>query len=516
MAAPVEARITRWLADGPSLLAGYKEAVELVQIMSRERNDLQQQVDDKARALERVEKERDEALQARALLLQERNGLLQHTDAQQQQLAALRAMIPAGLQVQSLAQVAVARPPDEAKLCPSCCEVSPNAPAPKNDDGNSEVVVQMPPQIKDKPSPHSLLTPSQPSLVPKSPDENKKENAAPNATASTDPETINPALLYLQPVWHPAWMVSQLPARYRNTITTSPRNVDSRAINLRFTRNWLSSLIGGTPQGLNVSVRRDKIRFGVSAYYAVNREGNPWTPHQPGESGFMFVGLNTTDAALGHGEQRELFMKFAVNEFLYFGTYACWREDDLLADEFTNIDWHVTDGLSAPRAQRESDQLRKEYCKWTSEKGNLDNRNIGTIEDALAKYKSGDIRVPCIRLQCVGFNQQLFNFLYSEHTQRSGTSAKTPTSSSKQSLVSIKNTGGDECVTAASDDEEVVDPLTACVATSRKRPLRASANARSYEELSDAEDMGDDGDTTLIELDGTDDENLRPTKKVKL
>ncbi|KAH7099731.1 hypothetical protein BKA62DRAFT_709267 [Auriculariales sp. MPI-PUGE-AT-0066] len=407
MAAPVETRITRWLADG----------LELVQIMSRERNDLQQQVDDKARALER----------ARALLLQERNGLLQHTDAQQQQLAALRAMIPAGLQVQSLAQVAVARPPDEAKLCPSCCEVSPNAPAPKNDDGNSEVVMK---------TRKRMLLPMQPLLRIQKP--------------------LIQLCFTFSLWWHPAWMVSQLPARYRNTITTSPRNVDSRAINLR-------SLIGGTPQGLNVSQNS----IGVSAYYAVNREGNPWTPHQPGESGFMFVGLNTTDAALV-------------------------AEDDLLADEFTNIDWHVT----SPTRKR---PVEKEYCKWTSEKGNLDNRNIGTIEDALAKYKSGDIRVPCIRLQCVGFNQQLFNFLYSEHTQRSGTSAKTSTSSSKQSLVSTKNTGGDECVTAASDDEEVVDPLTACVATSRKRPLRASANARSYEELSDAEDMGDDGDTTLIE-----------------
>ena len=84
-----------------------------------------------------------------------------------------------------------------------------------------------------------------------------------------------------------------------------------------------------------------KARFGITNYYVVNLEGNPWMPRQAGESGWMFVGLNERDQELGKGEVRELFIKFTTNQHGYLGTYQCTREDDLSAEEFSGVNWAV-------------------------------------------------------------------------------------------------------------------------------------------------------------------------------
>jgi len=72
----------------------------------------------------------------------------------------------------------------------------------------------------------------------------------------------------------------------------------------------------------------------------------------------------------------------------------------------------------------------------------MKKEGISTDADALRQYEAGTIRVPCIRLACVGFNRLLFDFLHRRYQEDPSNQA-------------ASSSGGDP--DSQSDDDESTD-----------------------------------------------------------
>ncbi|KAG6820375.1 hypothetical protein H0H93_001346 [Arthromyces matolae] len=178
-------------------------------------------------------------------------------------------------------------------------------------------------------------------------------------------------------------------------------DVDTKDV--KFRRALLASSIGGSIQSLIVRVAESKTALAkthnISTYLCPALELNPWCPLSPGQHGYMFVGL---------GQERETFLQphSGLNIFIgraqtrskpkdyqYLGVYTALRVAGLNTDEWRSL----------------SEEFKIGYCATTKEK-NKDSRTVDAIRTA---YDSGELVVPCVRLQCTGFNDQLFTSLVS-------------------------------------------------------------------------------------------------------
>lgn len=50
------------------------------------------------------------------------------------------------------------------------------------------------------------------------------------------------------------------------------------------------------------------------------------------------------------------------------------------------------------------------YAKLTKDK----TKDARTLEDILIAYDNGDLRVPCVQVQCIGFDEEFFTALLDE------------------------------------------------------------------------------------------------------
>ncbi|KAI4526277.1 hypothetical protein K525DRAFT_189621, partial [Schizophyllum commune Loenen D] len=113
-------------------------------------------------------------------------------------------------------------------------------------------------------------------------------------------------------------------------------------------------------------------------------ELNPWCPDTPGKHGFMFVGLGQDAGTFEQEETCPLFVTVAPQRCMYMGTYQAKRVQDLTPEEWGAMNADFKDS----------------YALVTVKKTGQPQSNVKQIR---TDYDNGVLRVPCVRLICVGF-----------------------------------------------------------------------------------------------------------------
>ncbi|KAI9058841.1 hypothetical protein FKP32DRAFT_1549455, partial [Trametes sanguinea] len=119
---------------------------------------------------------------------------------------------------------------------------------------------------------------------------------------------------------------------------------------------------------------------------------NAWSPSGPGKHGYMQVGLGRDRDLFNEGEYRHVFVG-AGKHFLYCGWYHVLRVEPLTKEEWGTLPPKVQSTYAATTVNKEKSK------RFTSQ------------QTVLAMYNSGELRAPCVRLQCVGFDTAFYQEL---------------------------------------------------------------------------------------------------------
>ncbi|TFK41039.1 hypothetical protein BDQ12DRAFT_733378 [Crucibulum laeve] len=177
-------------------------------------------------------------------------------------------------------------------------------------------------------------------------------------------------------------------------------NVDISSKKNCFSRDLLASTLGGSIQPLIVRLSDSQTALArslnISGYLCPGMELNPWCPSAPGQHGYLFVGLGreketfiVPEVLNIFGGSKNTLMKKC--DYMYLGFYKVTRVDPLSVKEWDEI----------------PEGIKMTYAKVTQEK----TEKQRTAPQVLSAYKTGDISVPCVRLECIGFNTELYNAL---------------------------------------------------------------------------------------------------------
>ncbi|KAK7058860.1 hypothetical protein VNI00_001484 [Paramarasmius palmivorus] len=214
---------------------------------------------------------------------------------------------------------------------------------------------------------------------------------------------------------------SQLP---KGRAESLPAPITVNACCVDFTRQELAGCLGGGTQSLIVKIASaTKSHLATSqdvdVYLCPNLDNNPWCPANPGEHGYIFVGLGREHATFLEEEYRHVFVgkKVAGQSRLsmsYVGFYRCFRVEALTVDEWASLSTGVSVLAFTHIPELTPSQFRRGYSEITLSKtrANLKGAehtgeratSTGNVE---ADYDSGAIRVPCVRIICIGYNTEL-------------------------------------------------------------------------------------------------------------
>ncbi|KAJ3538730.1 hypothetical protein NMY22_g5040 [Coprinellus aureogranulatus] len=202
-----------------------------------------------------------------------------------------------------------------------------------------------------------------------------------------------------------------IPTPRRNQLATFPDvNVDldagSEEDENTFTREFMSSVIGGSIQPLIVRVASQSTlskKRKVSGYLCPSLDHNPWCPSKPGKHGFMFVGLGREKDTFSEPEVHNVFVGLPKKgkdrrRFRYLGKYKAFRVQPLTVQEWAGLPEHV----------------KKTYAKTTKDK----TKDIRSVEEILKAYDTGELSVPCVQLQCIDFDYELYKAMIAESAKQ--------------------------------------------------------------------------------------------------
>lgn len=156
-------------------------------------------------------------------------------------------------------------------------------------------------------------------------------------------------------------------------------------------------------------------KYSIGRYLCPNPDHNPWCPIRPGMHGYMFVGLGQEVNEFNVMETRHVFVFTGTNQWRYIGIYEASRVDALTVNEWEPLQDHVRHFLpywcctSPTNAKSTSPyfQFKLKYSATTKDKSK-DSRSETEVK---AAYDNGKLRVPCVQLKCVGFDEALYNDL---------------------------------------------------------------------------------------------------------
>ncbi|KAL4071041.1 hypothetical protein J3A83DRAFT_3345909 [Scleroderma citrinum] len=129
----------------------------------------------------------------------------------------------------------------------------------------------------------------------------------------------------------------------------------------------------------------------MDSYLCPNLWENPWCPKSPGMSGYMFVGLGAETTRFCTPETHHLFVGVARGQYMLMGLYEATRVEPLTTEEWKALPF----------------DMQVKYSETTQRK-NKDPRPVDAIRRA---YNNGGLRVPCVKLNCLDFNETLYRRL---------------------------------------------------------------------------------------------------------
>ncbi|KIY72846.1 hypothetical protein CYLTODRAFT_486079 [Cylindrobasidium torrendii FP15055 ss-10] len=202
-------------------------------------------------------------------------------------------------------------------------------------------------------------------------------------------------------------------------------------------RDFLRIHVGGSIQPLVVNIQHRKdigLRCNIGRFLCVNRDQNAWCPSEPGQHGYAFVGLGTERHTFLQEEEWPLFIGLPKEgsgrlKVMYMGRYKVVRVPGLSVEEWKDM----------------PSTFKRRYVQTTIERDNTHSlsKKKETVE---AMYDSGELFVPCIRLQCVGFDEVFHKLLVTTwkaerelHSANTDQSISAPGSSSHKRRRSMPN-----------------------------------------------------------------------------
>ncbi|KAF5336827.1 hypothetical protein D9611_003287 [Ephemerocybe angulata] len=188
-----------------------------------------------------------------------------------------------------------------------------------------------------------------------------------------------------------------------------------------FSREFMAAKLGGSIQPLVVSVAKQGTlgkKRNITSYLCPGVEHNPWCPTTPGHHGYIFVGLGREKDWFNEPEERNVFVGLKkagkdMRRFRYLGKYRVVRVHPLVKEEWESLSEHV----------------RNTYAKTTKEKTNA--RSVSAI---LRAYETGELSVPCVQLQCIGFDQELYTAMVEMNASYTPKGKSSSSSSHKRAL----------------------------------------------------------------------------------
>ncbi|KAI0361243.1 hypothetical protein OH77DRAFT_1492336 [Trametes cingulata] len=197
---------------------------------------------------------------------------------------------------------------------------------------------------------------------------------------------------------------------------------------------------------------------------------NAWSPAGPGKHGYMQVGLGRDRKFFNEGDYRHAFVGTGKH-LIYCGWYHVIRVDPLTLEEWATL---------PPKSTYSETTMKKEK-----------NKELKSAQQVLAMYNSGELRAPCVRLQCVKFDTAFYqelvraNDLFFEHKPRPMPPCSSGGSSTKRRRVSEK--ASEEKVKDDESEEEV--SLALAVGLAHSNNVASSAAVPSSISLSDSATM---------------------------
>ncbi|KAI0673479.1 hypothetical protein C8Q78DRAFT_627832 [Trametes maxima] len=170
-----------------------------------------------------------------------------------------------------------------------------------------------------------------------------------------------------------------------------------------FSRQSVSNALGGSIQGLVVRCTESATplarKHGIQDYLCPNMDHNAWSPAGPGKHGFIQVGLGRDRKLFnGEGDYRHVFVG-AGKHLIYCGWYHVLRVEPLTKDEWETLPAKVKSTYSETTMSKEK------------------NRELKSAQNVLRMYNSGELRAPCVRLQCVKFDTEFYHELVRANDQ---------------------------------------------------------------------------------------------------
>lgn len=187
--------------------------------------------------------------------------------------------------------------------------------------------------------------------------------------------------------------------------------------NVCFTRPFISTHIGGGSQALISNIASPKplaLRFGITSYLCPNLWENPWCPTSPGMAGYMFVGLGEEIHKFVEPEVHELFVGVARTNYRLMGRYRAHRVEPLTVEEWMTL----------------PEKVRSKYCETTQRKA----KDSRSVEGISAAYERGELRVPCVKLTCLDFKEDLYNRLKAQKMEQNSMNSLSSQRSIKHEL----------------------------------------------------------------------------------
>jgi len=178
-------------------------------------------------------------------------------------------------------------------------------------------------------------------------------------------------------------------------------NVNDRHLNNTFDREFLKVTLGKTlSDRLNLESPGKQT---IASYLCPTLKHHPWCPSRTGDHGYIFVGLGKDKDSYHSAAIRNLFVGLPKTvmdrRFRYLGRYQVTRVDPLSVDEWAMF----------------SAEFKSVYAKLTKDK----TKDARTLEDILIAYDNGNLRVPCVQVQCIGFDEAFFSALLAERDAQS-------------------------------------------------------------------------------------------------
>ena len=107
-----------------------------------------------------------------------------------------------------------------------------------------------------------------------------------------------------------------------------------------------------------------------------------------------------------------------ARRFRYLGRYQVTRVDPLSVDEWAKLSAEVSAVIFISFViLRFFLKFKSVYAKLTKDK----TKDTRTLEDILIAYDNGNLRVPCVQVQCIGFDEDFFSALLAEKDARQST-----------------------------------------------------------------------------------------------